>query len=161
MIGRRGRPKKAPANPSGEFPNLSSIWQYATDVANRLLQEEYEGDEEYINAIEPEFEPLTDLIGNSMLDLIEYEQEIFRDTALGIIIAAKSQYYDFDSEISDFDVTLSIELSRQISMCIDEVTEFENKYKVDKCFVFDFERRYPFQKRMMDCLDSAVIESEE
>ena len=161
MIGRRGRPKKAPTNPAEEFPNLCSIWQYATDVANRLLQEEYEGDEEYINAIEPEFESLTYLIGNSMLDLIEYEQEIFRDTALGIIIAAKSQYFDFDSEITDFDVTLSIELSRQISMCIDEVTEFENKYKADKCFVFDFERRYPIREKKMVCIDSDEIESEE
>ena len=131
-----------PKGPLDEFPKLTGFEEYVDEIVDQLIDDDYDGLDESEENVSVAFRQFTNIISNAMSDMIDAKQEVFRDTTLGIIIAAKAQFSGFDSAITDQDVIVSIDMSRYISACIDELQLFENKYKADATEVFDFSRNY-------------------
>ena len=153
MIGRRGRAKKVPDNYKDIFPHLSTVWVFAWKVSNRLFSQDGAPIDYMKEETDFAHEEVCCFIGNSILSVMVDRQDILRDTALGILIAAKSQYWDFLYSVTDLDIELAIEIAEFVNKCIDEIALFEKSFRADRNDYFDLRHRFPnSEERIMECL---------
>ena len=142
MSKRRSNLKNAKVNPKEEFPNLCRIWDFAEEIAEEIHEEEYDGAGYSEEVWDRDFRKVKYVIGNSLMDILEHDQCINRDVALGIIIAAKSTSFECDEFISDNDCELAIQIADFVLECNDEASRCYSKYNKKVYEFIDFKRHY-------------------